>query len=1011
MNTSRRLIWLASSVGGAAVAVVLARRLVFNRQRARREALASAQLLADASLGIKSGVWGLRLRHDPNAPLLSQAHGSQGETPIDPTVFQQVADGHGAFGHWIVDANGLPAYVYELDNRRNRLAYYVNSQGLDRRDHWHQIGNDRVTGLACNDGVVQLFLADRGGILLNRYAPEADAPHTLAGYLGAVLTTLVRIYHQARAQYFRWRTRDKIVPRGVNPLAPAAQEHLDAETEYAYAGGYSYLSDGVETWATAHRFAPRVAKTHRVFGAGYFESETIHRDIHYSRRVYAPYGDQPALLSDVTIANVGQAPVSLRCYEYWDVNIHQLRVQWVRSGAFAADGDARRALINSRYKPVIAPDLDGQALRFRQQRYAEPPLTDEELRGFVDPNPPDVFLANLSGPALPPADAYFDKRAFFGNGGPLEPEAVRHNLPGGTDDPEPGDSMPYCLVLRHDLHLEPGETVRLRFACGALPQPEQSLAFLDQFRHDQEPLAQTLAAWKKQIAYFSTGISQALQRETSWHAYNLLAATLYSEFYRTHYTPQGAAYLYLHGADGAPRDQALFVLPLVYVRPALAREMLILLMRMRSAATGALPYSFVGHGAHDNALGLHAGPSDLDLFFLLAIGEYLAATGDRAFLREEYELNQPGRPPAPGPKLTVLQHIQAAFDHLEGRGLGPHDLLVMGTGDWDDAIVATRTIRPDFDRERTIRQGESIPNSQMALYILPLVANLIAAHDPDLARRMRGMAGTLRGALLHQWDDRNGWFYRAWVWYRLGGNDLVGDSTLSLQAQVWPLISGLAAEMGIEDQLIATLCGQLDDDSPTGPMLEPKGQIWPAVSQLLTWGYRRSRPDLAWRSLNRHSFGVHASAFPSVWFNIWTGPDGTNSDRMANPGGTWASPVTPMTDFPGMNANQDAMALLGLLRVCGVEPPPGGDGLLIAPKGPPDRFVLRTELLNLDVAPGRISGEYRAANDGAITLHVVVPADAVEVTATVNGALVTGVGSRQIDLPLQFVKGQGSRST
>ena len=146
--------------------------------------------------------------------------------------------------------------------------------------------------------------------------------------------------------------------------------------------------------------------------------------------------------------------------------------------------------------------------------------------------------------------------------------------------------------------------------------------------------------------------------------------------------------------------------------------------------------------------------------------------------------------------------------------------------------------------------------------------------------------------------------------------------------------------------------------------------VWPAVSQLLTWGYTRSRPDLAWRSLQRHTFAAHANAFPDVWINIWSGPDGINGIEAENPGGTWSSPLTPMTDFPVMNANQDAMALLGLLRVCGIEPSPSGDGLLIAPQSPPEHFVLDLPLLRLEVAPGRIAGEYRALVDGSRVLHV-----------------------------------------
>jgi hypothetical protein len=127
---------------------------------------------------------------------------------------------------------------------------------------------------------------------------------------------------------------------------------------------------------------------------------------------------------------------------------------------------------------------------------------------------------------------------------------------------------------------------------------------------------------------------------------------------------------------------------------------------------------------------------------------------------------------------------------------------------------------------------------------------------------------------------------------------------------------------------------------------------------------------------------------------------------MPNPGGTWASPVTPMTDLPGMNANQDAMALLGLLRTCGVEPSKLGRGLDITPKAPLDRYVLKTELLYLDVAPGRIAGEYHAANDGSITLHITVPTTAADVTASVNQVALEPQRTQVINLPLKFTRGE-----
>jgi hypothetical protein len=88
--------------------------------------------------------------------------------PGDPRAFELTEAGSGAFGRWILDAAGLPAYRYELDQYQDSRAHYPNTEGRDRHDHWHQIGNDRITALASNDGTVQVYLADRGGIFLNR---------------------------------------------------------------------------------------------------------------------------------------------------------------------------------------------------------------------------------------------------------------------------------------------------------------------------------------------------------------------------------------------------------------------------------------------------------------------------------------------------------------------------------------------------------------------------------------------------------------------------------------------------------------------------------------------------------------------------------------------------------------------------------------------------------------------------------------------------------------------------
>jgi len=211
--------------------------------------------------------------------------------------------------------------------------------------------------------------------------------------------------------------------------------------------------------------------------------------------------------------------------------------------------------------------------------------------------------------------------------------------------------------------------------------------------------------------------------------------------------------------------------------------------------------------------------------------------------------------------------------------------------------------------------------------------------------------------------------------------------------------------MRVKTKLIDTIVKQLDRPSPIGATLTAGSMVWPAISQLLTWGYAHSgQSDRAWHSFTHNTYTEHARIFPDVWFNIWTGPDGVNSTD----GRTWSSPLTPMTDFPAMNANQDAMALLGMLRVCGIEPAPTGDGLIIAPPTLPKLFALDTPLLRLEKEPGRIAGEYRAMVSGERVLHVRVPGDAVEVSATLDGQPVTGIprGVTEVALKIAFDMGQ-----
>ncbi|MAS37439.1 MAG: hypothetical protein CL610_25795 [Anaerolineaceae bacterium] len=929
--------------------------------------------------------------------------------PDDPHNFTASDYGSGAYGHWILDDNNLPAYQYEMNQFEDDRAAYSVSEGAFRRDHWHQVGNERLNALASNDGTIQVFIADRGGLFLN-YFNYGDR----VSWLGAaweVVTVIVLALPRALKGLFIPAQEPGPVAR-IQTAINAPGAHNRDDQQHAYAGGFGYVHDGQQVWSTAYRYSPALRSTmERVFGMGYFRTVTHNRDIETRRTVYAPPGNVSAVLVDVELRNTGSSPMDCSYYEYWDVNIQQLPFQVFRSGVFGSVGDSERRKINRQFTPCIVRDNAACALRF----HLNPPDGSPALNTAHEINwkPPDIFLADLSGTP----DAYYtDKNAFFGTGGAKQPDAIVHATPQEIRR-IPDTIMPYCTVLRRDLHLNPGETVKLRFAYGivspdddfdcARPYPQGDapttmpeswqLTFGDMYRlRTPGPNEPTFDAfedmvqfWKKNLAYFSTGNMPHLQREMAWHTYYLLSSTVYHEYFGTRVVPQGSAYLYLHGLDGVPRDFSLYVLPLIYLNPGLARDMLCLVMTMTPADTGQIAYSYTGNGILSSAL-VHHTPSDLDLFFLLAVAEYLAATGDTAFLDEHVPFypgfNQPQ-------DCSVLNHIRVAFDHLlHDIGIGDSDLIRVSDGDWSDDVVLRNVFpfAPLTSPRLTIEHGESVLNSQMALYILPRIADLLAGLGNVPAARTLGehmqaeiapALPRLENGIRAHW---NGAFYaRAVLRYWWNGKRVLRPDKLDLEGQVWALIHEFEPEPGALDKLKDAIYDLCDGPSPIGALLAG-GTVWPAVSQLLTWGYVRRYPDLAWRSFINHTFATKAEVYPDTWMNIWTGPDGINGPNKSEPGGTYHTPpVTPMTDFPAMNNNQHALALLAMLRVCGIEPSAAGDGLRIAPQMP-DHYALDLPLLRLNVTPSRIDGEYRAHNAGTCRLTVRLSAQPTAVQVTIN---------------------------
>jgi len=461
-----------------------------------------------------------------------------------------------------------------------------------------------------------------------------------------------------------------------------------------------------------------------------------------------------------------------------------------------------------------------------------------------------------------------------------------------------------------------------------------------------------------------------LSRETEWHSYYLQACTLYSEYFDAHFVDQGSAYGYLQGASGAPRDYALFVLALVYLRPDLAKETLRFLFRTQKHRDGGFPYATFGYGKASGG-GVHSLSSDLDLFVMWALAEYVNVTRDFDFLNEDNAYY----PKADGKRGTVLEDVRASWKHLNEKiGLGPHGLIRAGTGDWNDVLIAFSRVPP-----LTIWRGESSLNAGLATVALPAMADALQQADPALAAEMRALAAQQAQALQQMWTGQ--WVARGYTGWL---HNKLGVDRIFLDTQAFGVLGGVwsAAQRGTLFDNIQRICvdpqpaGALALYPPMrGPLLVPgsdtNGGTWAAVDGWTTWAWMQHDPAAAWKFYLRTTMAARAEAYPDNWYGIWSGPDAFNAHYHPKPEQTFNHNATPMHHFAIMNANRHALPLLDMVKFAGFG---AQDGVItIDPKLPFEDFSVNAPLMGCTYTRDSCEGYYVPQVDGEFRFRVRLP--------------------------------------
>src|SRR5262249_38136514 len=145
---------------------------------------------------------------------------------------------------------------------------------------------------------------------------------------------------------------------------------------------------------------PAGADFRREFGVGYYRKRLAAAGVDVEQVIYAPFGDDPLLLDDVTITHRTGAPVAASWVEYWDVNPYD-----------PAD------------KVTPGP---GQ----RVWAWASPaPIVPKSGGGRDDAAPLSIFAAALAGPL---AGFETSLETFFGSGTRGAPAAVVADRATGT---------------------------------------------------------------------------------------------------------------------------------------------------------------------------------------------------------------------------------------------------------------------------------------------------------------------------------------------------------------------------------------------------------------------------------------------------------------------------------------------------------------------------------------------------------------------------------------------------
>jgi len=868
-------------------------------------------------------------------------------TSVDAQARESKAYGSGHFGEWITDRFGLPAYKYTCNQLTDIEAITpVHREWRSPTDHTHQVGNDRLLAAVSNYGYVQVRQDEGSPKFLNDYCPE----------------------------------------------------------EGLYGAGIGFLTDGDVTLGTY--YSGKAESFDRILGEGYYAKIVKGHGYEIEQTILAPFGDDPVLISMVTITNTRDSVANLRWIEYWGSQNNQFSYRTYMQASMLKDvarAAAMRRAFSGRFahRFEVLPNgsglVESQKFLGRTQEDVELWNRVEEIRknqtlGFADKlsgfapgaamedfDPPPTFLVSLNAPM----DGYTtDASSFFGNGGMDNPSGISTKLNNNVTATGKSSAM---LLERH-LRLGPRQSSTLCFLYGYVPEGFKIDDLVKKYSADPAgELARSSASWRADGLRFSVPAEPWVEREIRWHNYYLRSGITFDSFFREHIISQAGVYQYVWGFQGAARDPLQHSMPFNFSHPEIVRQVIRYTLK-EVQPDGSIPYAIVGCGVPMPEKFM---PSDQEMWLLWTAAEYVLSTRDKSFLDEKLTDDQSRYAGSAG--LTIREMLARSYAHLaKVIGVGRHGLIRMLTGDFNDTVVDGRV--PNEFIDEAYAQGESVLNAAMATYVLDYYARMLTfVGDMANAGEARALAEAQRRAVGVNWAGR--WLRRAWLGPHAGWT---GEERLWLEPQPWAIIGG-AVTSEQREILVTSLNELVRRPSPIGALMLSAsenapgskagvlddGGISPSVNGTLIWALALADGAAAWDEWKKNCLATHAERYPDIWYGIWSGPDTYNSVLSKYPGQTVFTPRLPdgskspadwglnWTDYPVMNMHSHAWPLYSAVKLLGVEF--NERGVSFTPTLPLGEYEFSSPLLGFSKSANGYSGWYAPTEPGKWELELQLP--------------------------------------